>query len=235
MPHSRHPTGSDQDAPDSEVTPAPPADNDPLTDQQRAYLTLLFNKYRGALYRYLKGMVHSNEDVAELVQETYFRIMRHTETLRFDAIARSYLFNTATNVAREYYRRRSRRHANQHVDLGEAESLPDEIAPETHAVWEDALRRLKLEVKGLPLSYEKCSGPPPLSTSNACRDRTPAGNQCPHRRAQDGPRDPAVDIANARHPMTPLDPQTPRARDIPPNPSPHSLPGDDRAADADRA
>lgn len=155
MPHSRHPTGSDQDAPDSEVTPAPPADNDPLTDQQRAYLTLLFNKYRGALYRYLKGMVHSNEDVAELVQETYFRIMRHTETLRFDAIARSYLFNTATNVAREYYRRRSRRHANQHVDLGEAESLPDEIAPETHAVWEDALRRLKLEVKGLPLELRE--------------------------------------------------------------------------------
>jgi RNA polymerase sigma-70 factor (ECF subfamily) len=137
------------------LSDAAPADNDPLTDQQRAYLTLLFNKYRGALYRYLKGMVHSNEDVAELVQETYFRIMRHTETLRFDAIARSYLFNTATNVTREYYRRRSRRHANQHVDLGEAESLPDEIAPETHAVWEDALRRLKLEVKGLPLELRE--------------------------------------------------------------------------------
>jgi RNA polymerase sigma-70 factor (ECF subfamily) len=138
-------------APDSPLArDCSPVPVDPLTDQQRAYLTLLFNKYRGPLYRYLSGLVHSNEDVAELVQETYFRIMRHTETIQLDAIARSYLFNTATNVAREFYRRRSRRHASQHVDLGEADSLSNDVAPETHAVWENALQRLKLEVQGLP-------------------------------------------------------------------------------------
>jgi RNA polymerase sigma factor (sigma-70 family) len=123
---------------------------DPLTDQQRTYLTLLFNRYRGPLNRYLGGLVRSTEDVAELVQETYFRVMRHTETMKFEAVARSYLFHTATNVAREYYRRRFRRHANQHVDLGEADCVPDEVAPEKHAVLEDALARLKVEVKEMP-------------------------------------------------------------------------------------
>ncbi|MGH2447094.1 MAG: hypothetical protein ACRDFS_00595, partial [Chloroflexota bacterium] len=40
-------------------------DSDPLSDEERAFLTLLFNKYRGPLYRYLSGLVRSTEDVAE--------------------------------------------------------------------------------------------------------------------------------------------------------------------------
>jgi RNA polymerase sigma factor (sigma-70 family) len=123
---------------------------DPLSDQERAYLTLLFNKYRGPLYRYLSGLVRSADDVAELVQETYFRIMRHTETVSLETVARSYLFQTATNVAREYYRRRARRHANQHVGLEEAELLAGECVPEQHAVWEETLVRLKAEMKDMP-------------------------------------------------------------------------------------
>jgi len=33
------------------------ASADPLSDQEKAYLMLLFNKYRGPLYRYLCGLV----------------------------------------------------------------------------------------------------------------------------------------------------------------------------------
>lgn len=123
---------------------------DPLSDQEKALLTLLFNKYRSALYRYLSGLVRPAEDVAELVQETYFRIMRHTETVRFEAVARSYLFQTATNVAREYYRRRARRHTDQHVGLEEAEILPGEIGPEQDALWEQAITQLKAQIKEMP-------------------------------------------------------------------------------------
>jgi len=125
--------------------------NDPLTAEEQAYLTLLFNKYRGPLHRYLSGLVRSADDAAELVQETYFRIMRHTETVRFETVARSYLFQTATNVAREYYRRRARRHADQHVELDEASVLPDELMPEQRVVWEDALLHLKRELRDMPL------------------------------------------------------------------------------------
>ena len=45
-------------------------------DADRAYVTLLFNKYRVALQRYLSRLVPA-EDAAELVQETYFRLLRH--------------------------------------------------------------------------------------------------------------------------------------------------------------
>jgi RNA polymerase sigma-70 factor (ECF subfamily) len=139
---------------DDDPSLAPPAASpikDPLSAEERAYLTLLFNKYRGPLHRYLSGLVRSADDAAELVQETYFRIMRHTETVRFEAVARSYLFQTATNVAREYYRRRSRHHTAQHVDLDEAEALSDQLLPEQQLVWDDALLHLKRELRDMPL------------------------------------------------------------------------------------
>jgi RNA polymerase sigma factor (sigma-70 family) len=128
---------------------------DPLSDQEKALLTLLFNKYRGALYRYLSGLVRPADDVAELVQETYFRIMRHTETVRFETVARSYLFQTATNLAREYYRRRSRRHWDQHVGIEEAEVLPSEVAPEQDVLWEQAVARLKVQIKEMPRDLQE--------------------------------------------------------------------------------
>jgi RNA polymerase sigma factor (sigma-70 family) len=119
--------------------PVTRASADPLSDQEQAYLILLFNKYRGPLYRYLSGLVRCTDDVAELVQETYF-----------ETVARAYLFQTATNVAREYYRRRARRHADRHVGLEEAAILSDESIPEQDALWKEALGRLRTELKTLP-------------------------------------------------------------------------------------
>lgn len=122
-----------------------------LTDPERAYLTLLFNRYRGSLYRYLSGLVRSTEDAAELVQETYFRIMRHTETVKFETIARSYLFRTATNVAREYHRTRARRRSQHHVPFEEeTESLADETVSGQDAAWEEALDHLRTELREMP-------------------------------------------------------------------------------------
>jgi RNA polymerase sigma factor (sigma-70 family) len=124
---------------------------DPLSAEEQAYLTLLFNKYRGSLHRYLSGLVASADDAADLVQETYFRVLRHTDTVRLETVARSYLFQTATNVAREYYRRRARRRAGQHVELDEANILPDDLVPEQKLLWEDALMHLKRELRDMPL------------------------------------------------------------------------------------
>ena len=84
----------------------------PTDAAQRAFLTLLFNKYRGALLRHVGRMVRSPEDAADLVQDTYLRVMDRISVSRFDAAARGYLFQTATNLARDYYRRqRFRAHA----------------------------------------------------------------------------------------------------------------------------
>lgn len=127
------------------------SERDPLSDSQRAYLTLLFNRYRGSLYRYLSGLVESTEDANDLVQETYFRVMRRgEEAVRFEAVARSYLFQTATNLAREHYRRRAARRADEHVSLDEAVGLPDDRVPDQIVAWEDAIARIRRELAAMP-------------------------------------------------------------------------------------
>jgi len=123
---------------------------DPLSDGERAYLTLLFNKYRGPLHRYLSRVVRSSDDVAELVQETYFRVMRHAGNMRFEAAARAYLFQTAANLMREYYRRRTVRRADQHLPLDEAEVFRDEDAPEKLALRAEALSCLRSAIEKMP-------------------------------------------------------------------------------------
>jgi RNA polymerase sigma-70 factor (ECF subfamily) len=90
----------------------------PTDAAQRAFLTLLFNKYRGALLRHVGRMVRSPEDAADLVQDTYLRVMDRISVSRFDAAARGYLFQTATNLARDYYRRQRFR---AHASLDEAQ------------------------------------------------------------------------------------------------------------------
>lgn len=79
--------------------------SDPTDAAQRAFLTLLFNKYRGALLRHVGRFASSREDAADLVQDTYLRVMGRISVSRFDAEARAYLFQTATNLARDHHRR----------------------------------------------------------------------------------------------------------------------------------
>ena len=78
---------------------------DPTDEAQRAYLTLLFNKYRGALLRHVERFTRSPEDAADIVQDTYLRVMHRISIARFDAETRAYLFQTATNLARDHHRR----------------------------------------------------------------------------------------------------------------------------------
>src|SRR5450756_256145 len=48
----------------TEARPSEPGP-DPIADSQRAFLIILFNKYRGALLRHVERLVHSREDAAE--------------------------------------------------------------------------------------------------------------------------------------------------------------------------
>lgn len=91
--------------------------SDPTDAAQRAFLTLLFNKYRGALLRHVQRFASSKEDAADLVQDTYLRVMGRISMSRFDGEARAYLFQTATNLARDHYRRQKFR---SHTPLDEA-------------------------------------------------------------------------------------------------------------------
>jgi RNA polymerase sigma-70 factor (ECF subfamily) len=90
---------------------------DPTDAAQRAFLTLLFNKYRSALLRHVSRFATSREDAADIVQDTYLRVMGRISLSRFDGEARAYLFQTATNLARDHLRRRKHR---SHAALDDA-------------------------------------------------------------------------------------------------------------------
>jgi RNA polymerase sigma-70 factor (ECF subfamily) len=140
---------------------------DSLALSQREYLTQLFNRYRGPLHRYLTRLVPSDA-AAELVQETYFRLIRHGKTLQLDAMARALLFQTATNLARDYRRRQVAHHADDHVPIQESQLPEPQPGPDEHlatlellallerAIWElpDEERRVFLLARYRALSYE---------------------------------------------------------------------------------
>ncbi len=124
--------------------------SDPTEDSQRAFLVLLFNKYRGALVRHLERLVHSREDAAELAQETYLRVMRQVQTSRFEASARSYLFQTATNLARDHHRRQRFRSHDRLDQIPEADIAFTGPLPEQNVDAEQAMGRLRTAIDRLP-------------------------------------------------------------------------------------
>lgn len=123
---------------------------DPVADTQRALLTLLFNKYRGALLSHVTRLVRSPEDAAELVQETYLRVMAHARTAEFESIARAYLFQTATNLARDHFRRQRWRAHEPLESVPEPEAPPTHSSPEELALWRDAMESLGAALHVMP-------------------------------------------------------------------------------------
>jgi len=123
---------------------------DPVADTQRALLTLLFNKYRGALLSHLTRLVRSPEDAAELMQETYLRVMRQAPTAKFEAIARAYLFRIATNLARDHFRRQRWRAHEPLESVPEPEAPRTSSSPEELALWGEAMESLTAALRAMP-------------------------------------------------------------------------------------
>src|SRR5580658_9037930 len=121
----------------------PALDADPTVDSQRAFLTLLYTMYRAPLFRYFDGIIPSREEAEELVQETYLRVMRRSQVTSFEFSARNYLFETATNLARDHIRRRRyRRHDSLNAT---GDELPDtsQWEPDRQLAWDQAIAALR--------------------------------------------------------------------------------------------
>lgn len=115
---------------------------------QGACITFLFNKYRGPLYLHLRRLV-PKEDATELVQETYFRLVRYGNMIAVEGMLRGFLFETATNLARDHHRRRASRRADRHVSLQDAEIMATEVGPPDHVMKEQTLILFMRALQGL--------------------------------------------------------------------------------------
>jgi RNA polymerase sigma factor (sigma-70 family) len=126
--------------------PAAPGATDP---SHRAYVTMLFKRHRSSLQRYLTRLVPP-DDAAELVQESYYRLLRHGEMVRIDAMARAFLFQTATNLARDHHRRRASHRAALHVPIDGEEIVEDHLGPDDQLAGEQARALLERAIAELP-------------------------------------------------------------------------------------
>jgi RNA polymerase sigma factor (sigma-70 family) len=126
-----------------------PADPIPADPSHRAYVTMLFNRHRVSLQRYLTRLVPA-DDAAELVQESYYRLLRHGEMVRIDAMARSFLFQTATNLARDHHRRRASHRASLHVPIEDQEIAEEHLGPDEQLASEQTRLLLERAIAELP-------------------------------------------------------------------------------------
>jgi RNA polymerase sigma factor (sigma-70 family) len=135
----------------------------PLSVAESEFARELFEKHRLSIYRYLHRLLNSREDASEVLQETYLRLLRQSDLERVRANARAYLFQTATNLARDFFRQRAMKGAAAEAEAFVAAGLeaPDwdtwpELAMEGQqlsALLLDVLRSLDPKVRQALLLY----------------------------------------------------------------------------------
>jgi RNA polymerase sigma factor (sigma-70 family) len=105
----------------------------PFAEQQARrtqFIAALYQRHRRSLLWYLTRLTPNRADAEEIAQEAFVRLLgaQHLETE--PSRARNYLFATATNLARDNYRRRAARGEGAHVALDDVQLEADEPLPE---------------------------------------------------------------------------------------------------------
>jgi RNA polymerase sigma factor (sigma-70 family) len=136
---------------------------DPLTRAESELARELFERHRLSLQRYLTGLVPQRADANEILQEAYLRLLRQPDFSRLRENARAYLFQTATNLARDLFRQRASKGMQAQMEAFSASGLdsPDwtswpELAlqgEQAGAVILRALEELDCEVRAALLLH----------------------------------------------------------------------------------
>jgi RNA polymerase sigma-70 factor, ECF subfamily len=74
-------------------------------ERDPAAFSVLYERYRQQIVRFLRGMVRDMEVADELVQETFFIAWKKLSDVREPANFRAWLFRIAHNLATDYHRR----------------------------------------------------------------------------------------------------------------------------------
>jgi RNA polymerase sigma factor (sigma-70 family) len=110
-------------------------------------LGLLFERYKKPLYGFFYGMNKSQELSQDLVQNTFFRIMKYRHLFRGDGDFRTWMFHIARNVSHDHFRK-DKLKAKDDVDkwqdkIGHDENRSNEMQQdEEHLMLSMAMDRL---------------------------------------------------------------------------------------------
>ena len=161
------------------------------------YVTQMFERFRGPLTRYLKGLLARREDAEDVAQETYVRLLGAGGLERSDVRVRAYMFKVATNLAYDRFReRRVRKHEPEAALEAIADSAP---SIERIVTMEQSLAIVKRTLLDLPprcrevfllrvseeLSYEDIAARLGVSKRTVEREMQQALDAC-QRRLQEG-------------------------------------------------
>jgi RNA polymerase sigma-70 factor (ECF subfamily) len=84
-----------------------------------SFIAALFVRHRRSLLWYLTRLIPNRADAEDIAQEAFVRLLGVPHLEADTSRARNYLFATATNLARDNYRRRTARAESAHVALDE--------------------------------------------------------------------------------------------------------------------
>jgi RNA polymerase sigma-70 factor (ECF subfamily) len=98
--------------------------------QRIEFIAALFERHRRSLLWYLTRLIPNRADAEEIAQEAFVRLLAAPHLETDAARARNYLFATATNLARDHYRRRCARAEGAHVAFDDLEIEADDPLPE---------------------------------------------------------------------------------------------------------
>ncbi|CAN5457866.1 RNA polymerase sigma factor [soil metagenome] len=113
-------------------------------------LGLLFERYKKPLYGFFYGMNKEQELSQDLVQNTFFRILKYRHLFRGDGDFKTWMFHIARNVSNDHFRKNKLK-ANDSVEkwqdrLGHNENRSIEMQQvEEHQMLSIAMYRLSEE------------------------------------------------------------------------------------------
>jgi RNA polymerase sigma factor (sigma-70 family) len=135
--------------------PSPVPDPAQAAHLSRMTLTVegLYNTYHHSLLNYLIGLLPGGrQDAFEILHETYLRLLRMEDLQRLQENPRAYIFTIATNLVRDFIRRRTSRMQDAHIDFDEVELHSQDSTPTEVLDWEKSLDRLKRSLMDLPVT-----------------------------------------------------------------------------------
>jgi len=107
-----------------------------------AYYEQAYERYSDRLRRYAARQINNPEDVADVVHDAYYRLVRYErpETIRN---TQAFLFATASNLMRDRFRRAQTRMANSHVCADDVELMAKTFQPDQQLALRETISCLR--------------------------------------------------------------------------------------------
>jgi len=122
----------------------------------REGIRILFLEHHASLVRFLRRLINDDDEVADIAQEAYYRLLRHNEKGALRGYERAYLFKTAINLIRERHRRRCADPVVERGHNGTAlEAISQAPSPERTLEWRQGVDLMREALLDLPAAERR--------------------------------------------------------------------------------